>query len=76
MADRKVYHVAPSDDRWEVKAEGAQRATKLTDTKKEALAAAKDLAKNQKPSQVIIHKMDGTIQTEHTYKADPEDIPG
>jgi uncharacterized protein YdaT len=76
MADRKVYHVAPKDEQWEVKAEGAQRATKLTDTKKEALAAAKDLAKNQKPSQVVIHRTDGTIQTEHTYEDDPENIPG
>ena len=67
MAKRKVYHVAPKDDRWEIKAEGAQRATKLTDTKKEAVAAAKEMAKRQLPSQLIVHKTDGTIQHEFTY---------
>ena len=41
------------------------------DTKAEAIARAKELAKKQALGQVIIHKQDGTIQTEHTYGKDP-----
>ena len=41
------------------------------DTKAEAKARAKELAKKQVLGQVIIHKEDGTIQTEHTYGKDP-----
>ena len=29
------------------------------------------LSKNQELGQVVIHKQDGTIQTEHTYGKDP-----
>lgn len=64
---RKVYHVVPFEDGWKVEAENAARATSLHSTKDEALAAARDLAKNQEPSQVVVHRMDGTIQTSYTY---------
>ena len=32
---------------------------------------AKEVAKNQPPSQVVVRKQDGTIQTEYTYGDDP-----
>jgi hypothetical protein len=76
MADRKVYHVAPHGEEWEVMAEGAERATSLHETKQKAIDAARALAMNQKPSQVIMHKEDGTIQREYTYGDDPEETEG
>lgn len=66
-ADRKVYHVAPHEDGWKVEAEGASRATSVHPTKDEALNAGRELAKNQAPSQIVVYKKDGTVQTEYSY---------
>jgi uncharacterized protein YdaT len=72
MARRKVYHVVPKQKRgWNVKKENASRASSSHETKNKAIAQAKKLAKNQELDQVIIHKKDGTIQTEYTYGEDP-----
>lgn len=72
MVKRRTYHVTPrTDGGWNVKEENASRAFSSHDTKAEAIARAKELAKKQALGQVIIHKQDGTIQTEHTYDKDP-----
>lgn len=76
MAKRVKYHVVPGDDGWKVNKQGGQRASATAGTKAEAVQKAKDLAKAQPLGQVIIHKEDGTIQTEHTYGKDPERSPG
>lgn len=71
--ERKVYHVVwdESDSRWEVQFEGSQRASETYETKEEAVDAARRLAQNYKPSQLIVHRKDGEIQTEYTYGDDP-----
>lgn len=72
MADRKTYHVtADGEGGWRVKAEGASRASSTHDNKVDAVQNAKDLAKSQPLGQVVIHRGDGKIQTEHTYGKDP-----
>jgi hypothetical protein len=72
MAKRDKYHVVHKDDKWKVEKEQGKRASSVHDTKAEAEKAAKELAKSQpNPSQVIVHKMNGTIQTENTYGNDP-----
>lgn len=72
MSSRKVYHVVPNADKgWRVQYEGAQRASSAHATKAEAVKAARQYAGNARPSQVIIHTKDGTIQTEYTYGDDP-----
>ena len=72
MRKRRTYHVTPRPDGgWRVTGESASRASSSHDTKAEAIARAKELAKKQTLGQVIIHKQDGTIQTEHTYGKDP-----
>jgi hypothetical protein len=38
--------------------------------------SAKDLAKAQPLGQVVIHRTDGQIQTEHTYGKDPHPPKG
>lgn len=68
-ADRKVYHVATHDEGWKVEAEGASRPTSVHETKSQAVTAAKELAQNQAPSQVIVHKKDGKFQNEVTFEA-------
>lgn len=71
MTDRKRYHVTKRDDGWAVEAEGAERASVVEGRKTEAVDRARQIARNQAPSQVIIHKEDGTFQTEHTYEDEP-----
>jgi len=72
MSNRKTYHVTPkSGGGWNVKLENSSRASSSHNTKAEAIAKAKDLAKNQPLGQVVIHKKDSVIQTEYTYKKDP-----
>jgi len=66
-----VYHVVPDGDDWKVELEGSERAVSRHDTKKEALEAARSLAKERAPSRMVIHRQDGTIQTSHSY--DPAD---
>ena len=77
MSERKIHHAMPgSADRWQVQGEGAQRATSLHDTKAEAVTRARELAKSLPLAQVIVHKGDGTIQTEYTYGDDPSPPKG
>lgn len=66
----KVFHVLPANDGWSVKAEGAQRAASTHSTKKEALDAARELVKSKEPSQLIIHRLDGSVQDAHTYQVE------
>lgn len=73
MAKRKTYHVTKNTqgDGWNVKKEGAGRASGNFDTKQEAVQRGKELAKNAPLGQIKIHGQNGKIQTEHTYGKDP-----
>lgn len=58
----KRYHITQrEDEKWQVKCEGAEKALKLFDTQKEAIAYAKTVADNQEGS-IVIHKVDGSIR--------------
>ncbi len=61
---KDIWHVLPADDGWRVKREGASRATSRHGTKKEATAAAKDLARKRQGGKVILHRQDGSFQDE------------
>ena len=77
MAKRKVYHVVPNRaGGWDVKKEGGQKASGHFDKKSEAVERGKELAKSGPLGQIKIHKKDGKIQTEHTYRQDPEKYKG
>lgn len=75
MATRAVYHVVPEDELWVVKI-GGDSLSEAVDTKSEAIARAKELARRQALSQVVIHRKDGTIEQEFTYGEDPTRSPG
>jgi uncharacterized protein DUF2188 len=66
----KTYLVRPHPEKgWKVEAEGARRASSVHRTKPEAVAAAKELARNRVPSQVLVYKQDGmNVQEEKTYR--------
>ena len=71
MGKRQKYHVVPTPKGWGVKSEGSSRNIKNFDNKDAAVDFGRDQAKNQDLGQLVIHKKDGKIQTEHTYKKDP-----
>ena len=72
MSKRKKYHVTPTGDgNWEVKKQGASRASAISETKAGAIDRGRKLAKGGGLGQLIIHKQDGKFQTEYTYGDDP-----
>lgn len=67
----KNQHVTPHHDGgWQVKGAGNQKATIITDTQKQAIEIAREIAINQK-SEVVIHRPDGTIRDKDSYGNDP-----
>lgn len=72
MSKRTRYHVTPAGNSdWKVKKEGASKASGVFKNKTDAVDKGRDFAKGSGLGQLIIHKQDGTIQTEHTYRKDP-----
>jgi len=70
--NRTVVHVTPSKKGgWDVKKEGGKRPSGHFGKKTDAVDRGKELAKKAPLGQIIIHKQDGKIQTEHTYGEDP-----
>jgi len=78
MTKRKVYHVTKTEEGWQGKLEGGQRASVVGGTKEEVKNKTIDIAKKQESASVRIHKTDGKIQEERTYpkKSDPYPPPG
>jgi len=72
---RKIYHITKTDDGWQGKKEGAQRASVTGVTKEEVTKKTIELAKKQDVSSVIIHKQDGKIQEERTYPKSSDPFP-
>lgn len=60
-----TLHVVPHDDNWSVKREGNERASSNHSTQKEAIDAARGLAKEG--DEIVIHRPDGTIREQMTY---------
>jgi len=72
MPKRKVIYVSPNNKKgWKVKSEGAQKALKNFDNKKDAIDFGRQAAQNADLGQLKIQKLDGTFQTEYTYGKDP-----
>jgi Uncharacterized protein conserved in bacteria (DUF2188) len=62
--NRRV-HIVESKDGWSVKKEGAKRATVVMSTKEAAVKAAKNV---KSALRIVVHKKDGTIQTNSLMK--------
>ncbi|MGV1759052.1 DUF2188 domain-containing protein [Rhizobium sp. A22-96] len=67
---KRNQHVVPHQNGWAVKGAGAERATKVTATQQEAIAAARDIARNQQ-SELLIHGENGRIRARDSYGNDP-----
>lgn len=75
-AERETYHLLPGEAGWSLEREGGKRSLGRFETKAEAIEAGKKRAKSAPLGQLVIHKKDGTIQTEWTYGKDPRNKPG
>lgn len=73
---RKIYDVKKVGDYWVVKARDNEKASAVCITKEEAIQKAAEFGRNHGYAQVMIHKEDGTFQSERTYGYDPRNIPG
>jgi uncharacterized protein YdaT len=71
----KNVHVTKRDGGWAVKTEKSERAVKITETQKEAIEIAREIAQNQK-SEVVIHGTDGKIREKNSYGNDPNPPKG
>lgn len=71
------YHITTSTDGWQLKKQGATRASKTARTKAEIVKLTTDFLAG-KTASLKIHKEDGTIQEERTYprSADPKKSKG
>lgn len=67
---KKNQHVVPLGNGWAVKGEGNTRFTIITDIKKDAVEAAREIARNNH-SELVIHGRDGRIQDKDSYGNDP-----
>jgi hypothetical protein len=67
----KDYHVVPNPDGgWDVKREGAERASNHFDTKVPAIERGKNLAEKS-GGELVEHKRDGTIRDSDSFGNDP-----
>jgi len=65
--ERTVYHLMPHEDGWQVTRQDEGKPRLVRERKQEASSEARDLARDNEPSQLVIHRADGTVQTVHTY---------
>ena len=66
---RKSQHVVPRDGKWAVRRAGADRVSRKFDTQREAIEAARDIARNQ-GTELYIHGQDGRIRERDSYGKD------
>jgi hypothetical protein len=68
---KQSQHVVPnSEGRWRVLRSGAARATRVFESKEDAVGFAKTRAKKAH-ADVYVHRRDGTIQERDSYGQDP-----
>lgn len=66
---RARLHVRADGDQWVVTEEGADKPLNTFQTKDEALEAAREIATKAAPSELVIHRLDGSVMRSHTYAA-------
>lgn len=66
----KNQHVVPSHGRWGIKGEGNSRMTATYDRQLDAIAAARQISRNQ-GSELFIHGRNGQIRARDSHGNDP-----
>lgn len=68
---RKEHHIVPNENGgWDVKRNGADRASVYTDTKQEAIDKGRVISRNQ-ATELVIHNKDGKISNSDSHGNDP-----
>lgn len=68
---RKEHHIVPNENGgWDVKRNGADRASVHTDTKQEAIGKGRAISRNQ-ATELVIHNKDGKISNSDSHGNDP-----
>lgn len=70
MTKGKNQHVVPHENGWAVIGAGNSRVTYVTNTQKEAIKKAENIARNQQ-SDTKVHGKDGRIRAGNSYGNDP-----
>lgn len=70
MTRGKNQHVVKYPEGWAIIGAGNSKATKVTNTQKEAIKIAEDIARNQQ-SDTKIHGRNGKIRAGNSYGNDP-----
>lgn len=73
LMTRKTFHVYLSDKGWVVQKEGASG--KQFSTQRQAIEAAREIARSQTSSQVVVHGQNGQIREHTTYGMPPIQDP-
>lgn len=66
----KNQHVVPHNGAWAVRGAGNSRLTSRHETQAEAIAAARNIARNN-GSELFIHGMNGQFRERNSYGNDP-----
>lgn len=66
---RSVFHVVPIGDLWVVKQTGSVLSSH--DLKNDAIKEGIRIARFNKPSQLLTHRANGSLEDERTYDNDP-----
>ncbi len=72
---RNVFHVFHRGGLWLLKQEGFAKILDSTFAKGQAVAHARAYAMERRPSRLVVHELDGTIETESTYGSGPDSSP-
>ena len=68
---REEHHIVPNKNGgWDVKRNGAYRASVHTDTKQEAIDKGRAISRNQ-ATELVIHNKDGKISNSDSHGNDP-----
>jgi len=70
MTNKRNQHVVPHPDGWAIKGAGAERATRVVETQREAIDIARGIAQNQ-ATEMLIHGENGRIRERNSYGNDP-----
>lgn len=71
----KNQHVVPRGGEWAVRGEGNSRDTVRLRSQNDAIARAREIARNQ-GSELVIHGTDGRIREKSSYGHDPHPPKG
>lgn len=67
---RVRLHVLANESEWHIKADGEDEPLDRFPTKEEAIDAAREAAQKAAPSELVIHRLDGSVQRSHSYEAE------